>query len=143
MSDEEKGFVVRDRRRLNPEGDNMDETGQDFHAETETAETGTEPKSESGPNRPGEGCGGPPPLPEVNFSTFIFSLSTSALLHLGELPDPNTRETCRNLPLAKQTIDILGMLERKTKGNLDGDEENLLSNLLYELRMKFVAASKK
>jgi len=78
----------------------------------------------------------------VTLSTFIFSLSTSALLHLGEIPDPNTNQTVMNLGLAKQTIDIIGMLKEKTKGNLEEDESKLLENLLYELRMKYVAASK-
>jgi len=64
-------------------------------------------------------------------------------LHLGELADPNTKEARPDLPMAKHTIDILGMLQQKTKGNLDGEEENLLNSLLYELRMKYVAAAKK
>ena len=87
-------------------------------------------------------CAGPPPLPEINFPTFVFSLGTSVLMNLGEIPDPNTRESCRNLPLAKQTIDIMAMLQDKTKGNLTGEEESMLSNLLYELRMKYVSAVK-
>ena len=58
------------------------------------------------------------PLPEVNFATFVFSLSTSALMNLGELPDPQTRQVSKNLPLAKQTIDILGMLKEKPRVTL-------------------------
>jgi hypothetical protein len=60
----------------------------------------------------------------------------------GRVADPHTRETCRNLPLAKQTIDISGHASGENQGNLDSDEDNLLSNILYELRMKYVAASK-
>ena len=81
-----------------------------------------------------------PPLPEVSFATFIYSLSTSALVHLGEIPEPITEKMDKNLPLAKQTIDILGILQEKTKGNLNQEEENLLNNFLYDLRMRYVKA---
>ena len=82
----------------------------------------------------------PPPLPEVSFATFIYSLSTSALVHLGEIPEPISEKMDKNLPLAKQTIDILGILQEKTKGNLNQEEENLLNNFLYDLRMRYVKA---
>ena len=82
----------------------------------------------------------PPPLPEVSFATFVYSLSTSALVHLGEIPEPITEKMDKNLPLAKQTIDILGILQDKTKGNLTQEEENLLNNFLYDLRMRYVKA---
>ena len=82
----------------------------------------------------------PPPLPEVSFATFIYSLSTSALVHLGEIPEPITEKMDKNLPLAKQTIDILGILQEKTKGNLNQEEETLLNNFLYDLRMRYVKA---
>ena len=81
-----------------------------------------------------------PPLPEVSFATFIYSLSTSALVHLGEIPEPITEKMDKNLPFAKQTIDILGILQEKTKGNLTQEEENLLNNFLYDLRMRYVKA---
>jgi hypothetical protein len=81
-----------------------------------------------------------PPLPELNFSSFVYSLSTSALVHLGEIPEPITEKMDKNLPLAKQTIDILGILQEKTKGNLTQDEENLLNSFLYDLRMRYVKA---
>jgi hypothetical protein len=76
------------------------------------------------------------------FSTFIVSLSASALLHLGEMPSPEGEEDAVNLALASQTIDILTMLREKTKGNLTAAEEKLLGNFLYDLRMKFVARTK-
>jgi hypothetical protein len=79
-----------------------------------------------------------PPLPEINFASFIISLSSSALFHFGEIPDPATNQKQRNLPLAKQTIDILGLLKEKTKGNLDREENQLLESLLYDLRMRYV-----
>jgi len=81
-------------------------------------------------------------LPRVDFATFILSLSHSALMHLGEAPNPETNAIEKDLPLARQTIDLIGMLEEKTKGNLTGDEERLLGQILYDLRMRFVEKSK-
>lgn len=77
-------------------------------------------------------------LPTLNFATFIFSLNSSALVQLGMIEDPMTGEKTKNLPLAKQTIDILSMLEEKTKGNLDVDEAGMLKNILYDLRIQYV-----
>lgn len=83
-----------------------------------------------------------PPLPEINFSTFVFSLNQSALMNIGVIADPATGKRVKNLPLAKQTIDILGLLEEKTKGNLTSDEANMLRSILYDLRIIFVQHSK-
>ncbi len=82
------------------------------------------------------------PLPTIDFPTFILSLSHSALMHLGEAPHPDTNEVEANLPLAKQNIDLLGLLEEKTKGNLTGDEERLLAQVLFDLRMRYVERTK-
>lgn len=81
-------------------------------------------------------------LPQIDFATFILSLSHSVLMHLGEAPDPETNQVEANLTLAKQNIDILGLLEEKTKGNLTGDEERLLAQVLFDLRMRYVERSK-
>ena len=81
-------------------------------------------------------------LPHLDFATFVLSLSHSALMHLGEVPDPETNKTQVDLALAKQNVDILGLLEEKTKGNLTGDEERLLAQVLFDLRMRFVERSK-
>ncbi len=81
-------------------------------------------------------------LPPIDFSRFIISLAHEALMFLGEIPHPETNKTVRNLAMAKQTIDIIGMLEEKTKGNLSSAEEQLMKNLLYELRTKFVITCK-
>jgi hypothetical protein len=81
-------------------------------------------------------------LPVIDFATFIVSLSHSALVHLGHAPNPETQATEIHLPLAKQTIDLIGLLEQKTKGNLTGEEERLLGQVLYELRMKYVERAK-
>jgi len=85
---------------------------------------------------------GKKPLPEVNFSSFIMSLASSALVHLGQLDNPVDKTIQKNLSLAKQTIDLLMLLEAKTKGNLDHDEEKMLKALLYDLRMKYIEACK-
>ncbi|MFZ5562517.1 MAG: DUF1844 domain-containing protein [Thermodesulfobacteriota bacterium] len=77
-------------------------------------------------------------LPAINFSTFVFSLNSSALVHLGALTDPISGKVQKNLAIAKQTIDILGILKEKTTGNLTQDESGLLENVLRDLRMLYV-----
>ena len=93
-----------------------------------------------------EGAGRPPSgdgLPGIDFSTFILSLSTSALYHLGVVEDPQTGAKAEpDLTLASQTIDTLAILEEKTRGNLEPEEQHLLESLLYELRMRFVEVGK-
>jgi len=81
-------------------------------------------------------------LSQIDFVTFTLSLAHSARMHLGEAPNPETNKVESNLPLAKQNIDILGMLEDKTKGNLSGDEERLLAQVLFDLRMRYVERAK-
>ena len=77
-------------------------------------------------------------LPEVTFSTFVLSLASSALVQLGEVPDPETGHVVFDLRMAKHSIDILTMLQKKTRECLDSDEARLLEGLLYELRVKYV-----
>ena len=81
-------------------------------------------------------------FPPVDFHTFVLSLGSSALLHLGEIENPNDGVSQKDLPLAKHTIDILVMLEEKTKGNLSTAEEKLMESLLYDLRLRYVEATK-
>ena len=81
------------------------------------------------------------PLPEVTFSTFILSLNTSALVHLGEIPDIDNKKPECNLQLAKHAIDTMAMLKGKTEGNLSEDELSLIENLLFDLRMRFIKKS--
>ncbi len=81
-------------------------------------------------------------LPRVDFATFVLSLSHNALMYLGEAPNPETGAPEKNLPLARQAIDLIAMLEEKTKGNLSGDEERLLGQILFDLRMRYVELSK-
>ena len=86
-------------------------------------------------------------LPEMSFATLVLSFSTSALLHLGVAPPPDAGAAPApppepNLPLARQTIDILEILREKTRGNLDGPESALLEQVLHDLRLRFVALKK-
>lgn len=125
---EDKGFKVKDKRKI------LDDTAK---------EPGEEPKEEKTERKEQKETTDQTVLPEINFSTFILSLSTSTLMHLGELPNPETNQIEKNLPLAKQTIDLIDMLKKKTTGNLDTDEDQLITNLLYDLKLKYVAAIKK
>jgi hypothetical protein len=80
----------------------------------------------------------------LDFSTFLVSLGTSALVQLGEAPDPTAGgKPCPDLPGAKQTIDLLGLLQTKTAGNLETGEERLLKSLLSDLRLRYVQASQR
>ena len=87
-------------------------------------------------------AGASPTLPAVDFHTFVLSLGSSALLHLGELEHPDVGAPQKDLAMAKHTIDILVMLEEKTRGNLTPAEEKLIGSLLYDLRLRFVEAQK-
>jgi hypothetical protein len=136
---EDKGFVVKDRRRVSQEESEQPEAAagpQTAGEEERTAETQRGKASGREETRH-------IPLPEVSLATFVLSLSSSALVHLGEVPDPETQSVQVDLPLAKQVIDTLGMLQDKTRGNLDSDEERLLKTVLYDLRMRYVQKSGK
>jgi len=79
----------------------------------------------------------------IDFSTFIFSLGSSALIYLGATPNPQTQKMEKNLDAARQNIEILDLLKEKTKGNLTEDEQKLMDNLLHSLRMNYVEAKNK
>jgi hypothetical protein len=134
---QDKGFVIKDRRHFDESGTARQE--EQARPQEPRAQAGGDPADQPPPPReepeppPGEG-----PLPAMDFSGFIFSLSTTALYHFGDFPDPVTKEARRNLPAAKQTIDILSMLKTKTEGNLDAEEKQFLESILYELRMRYV-----
>lgn len=123
--EKEKSFVVRDKR---------------FTAKKEEEKVSPGNEKMEGPLRE-EVSGEEAPLPEINFTSFIFSLSTSALIQLGEIEDPFTQKQSKNLPIAKQTIDLIGMLREKTKGNLTSEEGKFLDNVLFDLRMRYVKAT--
>lgn len=137
-----KGFVIKDRRHFDESGSVRDEDvakvdeKKENAGEEKTAVKGEE--AESAAEETAASDTGDASLPEINFASFIFSLSTTAMYHLGDFPDPVTKESRRNLAAAKQTIDILSILKAKTEGNLAEDEKQLLDGILYELRMRFV-----
>ncbi|MBU8899758.1 DUF1844 domain-containing protein [Corallococcus sp. H22C18031201] len=79
----------------------------------------------------------------LSFTTFIVGLGTAVLIHLGNAPHPETGQQARDLPLARQNLDLLSMLRQKTRGNLTADEEKLLDGLLTDLRMRYVEATQK
>jgi hypothetical protein len=79
-------------------------------------------------------------VPPIDFNTFVLSLSTSALVHLGVAKGPGGEAPTPELPLARHTIDLLSLLEEKTAGNLTGEEERLLAQVLYDLKMRYLAA---
>jgi hypothetical protein len=137
MVDEEekpqRAFKVEDRRRFSESGEPRaaEEAPRDAAA---TAST-TSPFAESIPDPALEA---EEEAQEINFATFVLSLSTQALAHLGEIPDPVDRSSRVDLFAARQIIDIIGMLRDKTRGNLDEAENALLENALYDLRMRYV-----
>ena len=116
---EGRGFRVTDRRRF---------AGGE-PAAVEPAETPAPPVET-------------PPITEsaapVTFATFVLGLSTQALLHLGEIADPATGTPARDLGAAKHVIDILGILEDKTRNNLESSETDMLDAMLYDLRVRYV-----
>jgi len=126
--EERRGFQVKDRRRFSESG----EARADVVEEPPGPPASPAPAAESG--APGPQAADEP----VTFSTFVLGLSTQALLHLGEIPNPVTRALERDLGAAKQVIDILGILREKSRGNLEPGEESLLDSVLYDLRMRYV-----
>lgn len=136
--EKERGFKVEDRRRFSADGDLKPEhQGEEPQAEPPPAEAGG---AHAGIGAQSAVHAEPPP--EINFAAFVMSLSTQALVHLGEIPDPATNRPERDLPAAQHLIDILGMLAEKTRNNLDHDEESLLRSILFDLRMKYVETAR-
>lgn len=152
---EARGFKVQDRRRF---------------VDSATPDQASEPRSEPAPESPPTEPHGDPlsqhvtheaaghhphagheghlhaddaaASGELSFSTFVMGLTTQALMHLGEIPDPMEQTVAHDLPAAKQMIDLLAILRDKTRGNLDVAEAQLLDNMLYDLRMRFVEVSR-
>jgi Domain of unknown function (DUF1844) len=126
---EDKGYTVKDRRFLH-----MSEEEKAKLQEEATAAQGETPPEAA----EAAGAGPEVPLPEISFPSFLVSLSSSAFISLGQIPDPHTGKQEKNLPLAKQTIDLLGVLREKTRNNLTTEEDNLFDHLLYDLRMAYI-----
>ena len=155
---EEKGFTVRDKRHFFQEGQKpspgqeerakkpqagearLKAEGPEKEAKRREEKREEERREEKREEERREGEKEDIPLPEVTFSNFVFSLTTQALIQLGEIQGPGSKETMKNLPLAKQTIDLIGMLKEKTSGNLTKEEEALVNTALYDLRMRYVKA---
>jgi len=125
---EGEGFIIKDKR-----SSQISEDDATFQDEQETKDQ--EKQTDSSKEKETE------PF-QVDFSTFIMSLTSSAFYHLGDMPDPSTGKKEVNLPAVQQTIDMLIMLREKTKGNLKEDEKKLLEQLVYELQVKYVAKTK-
>lgn len=138
MSEEKKDFVVKDRRIFSQKADEKkeDDEKKEEKAAASAAEEPTEQVSQE--QTTAEKREEEPQLPEINFPTFVASLNASALVHLGVIDDPAVGKKSKNLPMAKQTIDILSMMEEKTAGNLTKEEEYMLKNVLYDLRIMYV-----
>lgn len=142
-NDSGMGFKVTDRRLFDERGELRDEavrpeppapespSPQPPTAQSESARRPETP-SEFQPG-PGEG---------VDFASFLMSLATSAMVALGEVPDPETGQRYRHLGAARETIEVLGMLQEKTQGNLSADEDRMLQEILYDLRMKYVSLAR-
>ncbi|MFQ5928215.1 MAG: DUF1844 domain-containing protein [Acidobacteriota bacterium] len=139
---QQSGFKVIDRRGFTPQGQSRRE------AQQEPPQSKAPPKEEgpSAASRKGDVSQESPRSDAseaiMDFSSFLLSLATTGMVHLGEIPEPTTGQRSENVDAARQMIDILSILKEKTKGNLSAEEAHLLDSLLYELRMKFLTKSK-
>ena len=128
-AEQEEGFVVRDRRGG---------SGPDRPSTASPAAPDVQPHQEAAPSDPPQGSGIP-----VTFSSFVISLGSSSMMLMGEQLDPQQPPMPLNLPQAKDIIDLLSVLENKTQGNLTTDEQAVLRDMLYALRMKYVSLAAK
>ena len=133
---ENQGFTVQDRRRFSPE------TGEAREDAAESQEPAKQAPQQTAPAQERVDTAQANALPEIDFSTFVISLSTQVLMHLGEIVNPISGKAEADISVAKQMIDILGMLHEKTRGNLNANEAQLMEGILFDLRMKYVEAVK-
>jgi hypothetical protein len=129
MADQEQGFVIRDRRGGG--------------ADTSSAQAAEQPVPTQAAGSGSAGSAQPASGIPVTFSSFVISLGSSSLMLMGEQLDPDQQPLPVNLPQAKEIIDVLSMLEGKTKGNLTPEEQTLLRDMLYSVRMKYVTLTSK
>jgi hypothetical protein len=136
---EDKGYTVEDRRYLHKSEEEKVKLREN-KAKTETAKdtVGEEAFQEASQKAAAGQAEEQQLLPEITFPSFIFSLSSTAFVSLGAVPNPETGQIEKNLPLAKQTIDLLGLLREKTRNNLTPEEDNLFDHMLHDLRMAYV-----
>lgn len=138
--DKRSSFKVSDRRLFTPEGEVR--AGMEEKAESDPTDARRPPIPEAVPELKAE----PEPQGDaesMTFASFLLSLATTGMVHLGEIPEPTTGQPMENLQAAGQMIDLLSLLQEKTSGNLSGEEAQLLEGLLYELRMKFLSKAPK
>ena len=133
-SDKKNGFTVSDRRSFSEGGE---ERSTPAAAEPSVAAT-ARPSASTDSSTQSSPC----ELPPVDFSTFVLSLGSSALIHLGQVEAPDGSGKQRDLPMAKHTIDLLSLLREKTTNNLSKEEDELLESLLYDLRLRYVETVK-
>jgi hypothetical protein len=139
-SDRKPGtFTVTDRRSFDTTGDRKDDSSSaaEKPASGTTAPEGVKAPSRSRAEREAERS-----LPPADFATLVLSLGSAAMADMGEAPGPDGGKPTRNLPMAKHAIDLLSVLEEKTKGNLTAEEAQLLESLLFDLRLRYVEAIK-
>lgn len=145
--EDEAGFTVKDKRKIGKEEDKSAKSEVKDEAKSEEKENAKEAKGEAEEKKEAppaeEEIKQDQELPPIDFMSFVMSLATSALIYLGEVPDPVDNERKKIVPMAKQMIDLISLLEEKTKGNLTDDEDKYMENILFELRMLFVKASTK
>ncbi len=139
---EEKGYTIQDKRYLHmseaEKAKLREEAATEKAGSSSGAAEAAEKAAAAGPGSDSQES----LLPEITFASFLVSLSSSAFISLGQMADPATGKTEQNLPLAKQTIDLLAMLREKTRNNLSSEEENLFDHLLYDLRMAYIKEAK-
>jgi hypothetical protein len=133
---EEQGFRVTDKRSFLDE-DEKGTAESSPNAEDKSTDEQASAKEEKFPEQEA------PPGPPIDFPSYILSYYTQGLVLLGEVPNPYTNKKEEDIEAVRHTIEILSMLEQKTKGNLSNEEQKLLENVLYELRMKFMAKTNK
>lgn len=112
----------------------------DWKAQAQAEKQKLAEKTKESPAR-GGGAGGPGGLPPATFETLISTMVTQALFAMGAIPDPRTGQRVAHLDLARHHIDMLGVLEEKTKGNLTEQEADMLSSTVYELRTRYIQLS--
>ncbi|TNF47604.1 DUF1844 domain-containing protein [bacterium] len=143
--DNGKDFKVEDRRTSSTgakETPDEEKVAEEKIEVTTPDESPEDTKTESTRDEQVEDLPGGDRIPQVDFSTFIFSLFSSALIQLGEMEDPINGKQEQNLDAAKQTIDILNVLKEKTEGNLTEEENKFLENASAEIKWKFLNAVK-
>jgi len=153
----ERGFTVADKRLFNKSGERRPTAEQPAvpppHTPPPRPEArrtsappprpgATQTPRTSTPPRPGAAEAPPRGMPPADFSTFVAMLVNNVMMFLGQIPDPVSRQPRRDLPQAKHTIDILIMLRDKTQGNLTAEEDQLMKELLPQLQMAYVSASR-